>query len=484
MSDKEHHRKRKAEREALREALLETQFELRTLQHGSVLLLISGNDFAGKAEIIHSFYEWLDNRYLNTRAFALPKGVERRMPRLWRYWRTLPPAGELGFYLGSWYHQPLMRLSRGQLSIPRFTTQMQQILRFERLLNDEGITLVKIWLYLGDNEQDSRQRRDLAQRKQTVAMREWGDFSAADYEKVREGARLMTELTSTQGAPWIRVPAADPHERDQRIGQIVLDAMQQRLANPPTSTPVYGWQPAQRDYLAQLDYSLALDKDDYQQQLEHWQGRLRALIQHPRFARRNLLLVFEGSDAAGKGGTIRRITQCLDPRILRVHGTRAPTDEERRMPYLWRFWRRIPAPGNVVVFDRSYYGRVLVERVEGFCDEPDWQRAYGEINDFEQQLSDSGTLIIKFWLAITEDEQLKRFKAREDSPVKRYKLTEEDWRNRKRWPDYVQAMNDMVEHTSTRNAPWHLIPAQNKRYARIQALRILCETLNDALGPT
>ena len=151
------------------------------------------------------------------------------------------------------------------------------------------------------------------------------------------------------------------------------------------------------------------------------------------------------------------------------------------MPYLWRFWRRIPAPGNVVVFDRSYYGRVLVERVEGFCDAPDWQRAYGEINDFEQQLSDSGTLVIKFWLAITEEEQLKRFKAREQSPVKRYKLTDEDWRNRKRWPDYAQAMNDMVEHSSTRHAPWHLIPAENKRYARIQALRIVCETLADAL---
>lgn len=481
MSYKDHHRKRKAEREALREELLEAQFELRTLQHGSVLLLISGNDFAGKAEIIHSFYEWLDNRYLNTRAFALPKGVERRMPRLWRYWRTLPPTGELGFYLGSWYHQPLMRLSRGQLSIPRFTAQMQQILRFERLLNDEGIILVKIWLHLTDDQQGKRQRIDPALLEQTVAMREWGDFSAADYEKVREGARLMTELTSTQGAPWIRVPATDPHERDQRIGQIVLEAMRQRLASEPAPLPVYGWQAAQRDYLGQLDYSLALEKDDYQEQLDTWQTRLRELIQHPRFTRRSLLLVFEGSDAAGKGGTIRRITQCLDPRILRVHGTSAPTDEERRMPYLWRFWRRIPAPGNVVVFDRSYYGRVLVERVEGFCDAPDWQRAYGEINDFEQQLSDSGTLVIKFWLAITEEEQLKRFKAREQSPVKRYKLTDEDWRNRKRWPDYVQAMNDMVEHSSTRHAPWHLIPAENKRYARIQALRIVCETLADAL---
>lgn len=480
-NSKDDSKQRKAEREALREELLETQFELRSLEHGSVLVLISGNDFAGKAEVIHSFYEWLDNRYLNTRAFGMPKGVDKRMPRMWRYWRTLPPAGELGFYLGSWYHQPLMKLSRGQISINRFTAQMQDILHFERLLNDEGIILVKIWLHLTDDERGTRQRVDPSLLKQTVAMREWGDFSAADYEKVREGARLMTELTSTNESPWIRVPATDPHLRDQRIGQIVLEAMRQRINTPPVPRPVYGWQPAQRDYLAQLDYSQKLPKDEYQQQLLHWQNRLRDLMQHPRFARRSLMLVFEGSDAAGKGATIRRITQCLDPRILRVHGTRAPSDEERRMPYLWRFWRRIPAPGNVVVFDRSYYGRVLVERVEGFCAESEWQRAYAEINDFEQQLTENGTLLIKFWLAITEQEQLKRFKEREASPVKRYKLTEEDWRNRKRWPDYVEALNDMVEHTSTRSAPWHLIPAEDKRHARIQTLRILCEALEEAL---
>ena len=216
-------------------------------------------------------------------------------------------------------------------------------------------------------------------------------------------------------------------------------------------------------------------------QLEHYQQLLRELIRHPRFARRSLLLVFEGSDAAGKGGTIRRITQCLDPRLLRVHGTRAPTEEERKQPYLMRFWRRIPAPGHIVVFDRSYYGRVLVERVEGFCNPEQWQRAYGEINDFEHQLKQAGTLVIKFWLAITPQEQLDRFEAREESPLKRYKLTDEDWRNREQWPAYRDAVHDMLEFTDSKESPWHVVSSENKRHGRIQALKIVCETLQKAL---
>lgn len=470
-------KQRKAEREQLREELLEAQFELNRQQKGPVLLLISGNDFAGKAEVIHSFYEWLDNRYLHTRAFGLPQGVVRHMPRLWRYWRTLPPSGELGFYLGSWYHQPLMQLSRGKLSNSRFQSQMQEIRHFEQLLCNSGAAILKIWLHLTDDNQEKRRPPAAALLKQTVAMREWGDFSAADYEKVRAGARLMIELTATERAPWVRVPASDTHQRDMQIGQLVLQAIQRQLQSTPADPAPASWHAATLNRLQQLDYQQSLDKAEYQRQLQYWQTRLRNLMQHPRFARRSLLLVFEGSDAAGKGGSIRRITQCLDPRILRVHGTRAPTDDERRMPYLWRFWRRIPAPGNVVIFDRSYYGRVLVERVEGFCSPADWQRAYTEINDFERQLTDSGTLVIKFLLAISAEEQLKRFEEREKSSVKRFKLTEEDWRNRKRWPDYVEAMNDMLENTSTATAPWYLIASEDKRHARVEIFKILCRQL-------
>ncbi|MEH6686063.1 MAG: polyphosphate:AMP phosphotransferase [Halopseudomonas sabulinigri] len=471
----------KKQRETLCEDLLEAQFELQQANLGPVLLLVSGNDLAGKAELIYTFYEWLDNRYLNTRAFTLPQGIERKMPRLWRYWRSLPPAGTLGFYLGSWYHQPLIQLSRGRMSDSRFKSEMEQVTRFENQLIAEGVTLLKLWLHLDDDHAQHYPPREQQKQYDSLAMREWGEFNTTEYTKVRDAAERMSELTSTAIAPWIRVPSSDPDQRDLHVGKLLLQAMEHRLRDKGLSLDKGDWQPSQIDRLAKLNYDRELKKDAYKRELAHYQEKLRDLARHPDFKKGSLMLVFEGADAAGKGGTIRRITHCLDPRILRVQGTRAPTAEERSQPYLLRFWRHIPAPGKVVVFDRSYYGRVLVERVEGFCSKTRWQQAYAEINDFEAQLHKTGTQVIKFWLAITPEEQLARFEARESTPTKRYKLTDEDWRNRDKWPDYVNAMNDMVENTATEQAPWHIIPSTDKRYARIQALRIVCETLQKRL---
>lgn len=460
----------------LTEALLEAQYELRKSIKGPVLVLISGNDAAGKAEVLYRFYEWLDNRFLVTRAFALPKGLEQRMPHLWRYWVSLPDPDKLGFYLGSWYHQPQMRLVRKEITPEQFEQHMQEIRRFEQLLVNEGVALLKLWLQVPPNTGASG-----TDTEESVAMREWGDFSLADHARLEQVTRQMTALTSTPEAPWIRVPSADPHYRDIQVGQLVLEQIRglrnkrKRQSRPPALPP------APLTVLQQVDYSLRLDKDEYRRQLEHYQTELRSLMRHPACTSRSVLLVFEGTDAAGKGGTIRRITRCLDPRYLRVHGTRAPTRQQRQQPYLLRFWQRVPTPGRVAIFDRSYYGRVLVERVEGLIPTHRWQQAYEEINDFEAQLQAAGTIVVKFWLAITSEEQLKRFKARDNSPLKRYKLTEEDWRNRQQWPHYEQALNDMVAHTSTAEAPWHIIPAENKRYARIEVLKLLCQRLREAL---
>ncbi|MEZ2745166.1 polyphosphate:AMP phosphotransferase [Halopseudomonas bauzanensis] len=468
----------KQQHRQLTEALLEAQYALRKANKGPVLVLISGNDEAGKAEIIYRFYESLDNRYLNTRAFALPQGVEQRMPHLWRYWISLPKPARLGFYLGSWYHQPQIRYCRGELDLATLRAQMEDIARFERLLADEGIALVKLWLQV---ERPAESEAGSASSEQTVAMREWGSFSEADYARVQDSFQLISALTSTDASPWITVSGDDEHERDLRVGRIVLERTQQLLAAGPGKMPTTPWRPAPLTQLQQLDYDRKLDKARYKEQLAHYQARLRELVRQPAFAERSLLLVFEGTDAAGKGGAIRRISQCLDPRYMRVHGTRAPNSEERHQPYLLRFWKRVPLPGQVTIFDRSYYGRVLVERVEGFCTRREWQRAYGEINDFEAQLQAAGTLVVKFWLAITPEEQLQRFQARAESPLKRYKLTDEDWRNRDQWPQYEQALNDMVERTSTATAPWHVIPAEDKRHARIRTLELVCAALQKAL---
>ena len=209
-----------------------------------------------------------------------------------------------------------------------------------------------------------------------------------------------------------------------------------------------------------------------------WNHRL---TRDPRFAKQSVLCVFEGPDAAGKGGAIRRITQAIDARIFRIIPISAPTEEERVQPYLWRFWRHIPRRGRLTIFDRSWYGRVLVERVEGFCSEYDWMRAYGEINDFEEQLTRKHFLVIKFWLHISKDEQLKRFEERQKTPFKRFKISDEDWRNREKWDQYEAAVCDMIDRTSMETSPWTVIEANDKKYARIRVLETLCDRIEAAL---
>ena len=236
-----------------------------------------------------------------------------------------------------------------------------------------------------------------------------------------------------------------------------------------------------RSVLSELNLRHTLSEKDYEEQLAKWQGKLSELVRDPRFKGRSLVCAFEGADAAGKGGAIRRITAAMDARDYQIIPVAAPTEEERAQPYLWRFWRHIPRNGRVAIFDRTWYGRVLVERVEGFCAETDWLRAYTEINDFEHDLADAGVIVAKFWLQISQEEQLKRFKEREKIEFKRFKITEEDWRNREKWDAYQQAICDMVDRTSTGTAPWTLVEANDKGYARVKILRTICERLEAEL---
>jgi polyphosphate kinase 2 (PPK2 family) len=227
--------------------------------------------------------------------------------------------------------------------------------------------------------------------------------------------------------------------------------------------------------------SKKIKKEDYESELEKYQGKLNLLTRHGDFKKLSVVVAFEGNDAAGKGGSIRRITQALDARQFRVFPVAAPTEEERAQPYMWRFWRNIPRKGRFAIFDRSWYGRVLVERVEGYCPRSDWMRAYGEINDFEEQLVRNRTVVVKFWLSITKEEQLKRFKEREKVGFKQFKITDEDWRNRDKWDGYELAVCDMIDRTSTEIAPWTLVEANDKYYARIKVLKTLCDRIEEAL---
>jgi polyphosphate kinase 2 (PPK2 family) len=270
------------------------------------------------------------------------------------------------------------------------------------------------------------------------------------------------------------------------VGKTLLQAIRERLDQKtvkqlpdqisPMPFPLDG-----RDILTALPPAKKISKQKYEKSLEEWQGRLNILTRHPKFGKLSVILVFEGQDAAGKGGAIRRVTGALDARIYQGIPVASPTEEERAQPYLWRFWRHIPRRGHFAIFDRSWYGRVLVERVEGFCSENDWARAYSEINDFELQLARNNTVLVKFWLQIDKEEQLRRFKEREKTSFKRFKITEEDWRNREKWDQYHKAVCDMVDRTSTEIAPWTLVAANNKYAARIEIIKTIVKNIEAAL---
>ncbi|HEY4566035.1 MAG TPA: UDP-galactose-lipid carrier transferase [Savagea sp.] len=235
------------------------------------------------------------------------------------------------------------------------------------------------------------------------------------------------------------------------------------------------------NYLHEVDLSKTLKKKEYKRLLKHYQFELLKLQQAFYMNKIPAVFAFEGWDAAGKGGAIKRVTERLDPRGYRVHPTAAPNIEEKQEHYLQRFWRNMPRAGGIAMFDRSWYGRVLVERVEQFATEDEWQRAYGQINDFEKMLYEEGAVVGKFWFHISKDEQLARFKSREEDPFRRWKLTDEDWRNREKWDDYEDAVNDMFEKTHKKRAPWYIIEGNNKRYARVRTLQVMTKLMKKEL---
>lgn len=479
--DREYHR----EEPKLREALLKAQYDL--LENGSfpVIIIIGGVDGAGKGETVNILNEWMDPRHIITRAFGEMSDEERERPRMWRYWRALPPKARIGILFGAWHTDPIINRVLGRTNGAQLELAIEGIVRFERMLVDEGALILKFWFHLSKKVQKKRLKALEADSKTRwrVTDTDWERFKL--YDKFRNVSENVLRETSTGYAPWIVVEGTDPNYRYLTVGRTLLDALTKRLAGnkPVVNRPAALPEPALdgRTVLSSLDYGKTLAHKAYSRKLEKYQGELNLLTRHKKFRDKSVIIVFEGVDAAGKGSGIRRVTGALDARHYQVTPIAAPTEEERAQPYLWRFWRYLPRKGRVTIFDRSWYGRVLVERVEKFCSEEDWMRAYHEINDFEEQLVEAEAIVTKFWLTITKEEQLKRFREREKTPFKSFKITPEDWRNRKKWNDYERAVCDMIERTSTQLAPWVLVPANDKYSARIEILKTLCERVAEAL---
>jgi polyphosphate:AMP phosphotransferase len=472
----------------LRAELLEAQRQLADSDI-PVFVIISGMEGAGKGEVVNRLNKWLDARGMETNAYWDETDEERERPRYWRFWRTMPPRGSISIMFGAWYMQLLNDRVRDRIDDSELDQRLSRIVALERMLTEDRALILKFWFHLNEDTQRARllelSRDDRSRWKMTPKKSDMPKM----YRKFESVGEHIIRNTDSGFAQWYMIEANDRRYRDMTVGRTLLHAMRAYLDNPPEETKVkQSHAPslpvtasATITILDHVDLDQSINREEYKRELEKLQNRLNRLVWEGYKQKRSCVLVFEGSDAGGKGGAIRRVTNAIDARLYRAIPIAAPTDEERAHHYLWRFWRHIPRAGRLTIYDRSWYGRVLVERVEGFATESEWHRAYQEINDFEEQLVENGTTVLKFWLHISKEEQLKRFKEREQVPYKQHKITDEDWRNREKWDDYAKAVNEMVIRTSTEYAPWKIIAGNDKLFARIEVLKNLCEHLEAGL---
>jgi polyphosphate:AMP phosphotransferase len=461
----------------LRARLLNAQYDVKENGTFPVLIVIAGVEGAGKSETVNQLNAWMDPRHVLTHGFAEPSDEENERPHLWRFWKALPPKGKVGVFFGAWHTDPIVQRVYGEIDAAKFADRVDEIVRLEKMLCDEGVLLLKYWFHVSRKVQKKR-------------LKALGEDAELPYRRFVKVSESFVRRTSTAEAPWIVIPGGDERFRALTFGRHLLAAMRERLDDKPVER-LPDWKnartpplprPADRlNVIRALQLDQPMTKAAYKKHFEKLQLRLGALSRDKRFKHLSVVAAFEGNDAAGKGGAIRRVTSALDARFYRTVPVAAPTEEERAQPYLWRFWRHLPRRGRFLLFDRSWYGRVLVERVEHLARKPDWMRAYGEINEFERSLARHRTVLVKFWLAISKDEQYRRFKRRETIAFKRFKITADDWRNRRKWDAYEEAVCDMVELTSTSAASWTLVEANNKYHARLKVLKTLCDALEAAL---
>jgi AMP-polyphosphate phosphotransferase len=494
-----------------REMMPRLRAELRDLQQIvhemaiPVVILFEGLDASGKGDSIGSLVYPLDPRGFKVFTTKAPNEEEHFRPFLWRFWTRLPARDEFVFLDRSWYRQLLDDRLDGKLHQQDVLVAAAGIREFERQLTDDAVVLIKFWLHI-DKKESARRRASIEAdpyEKWRLSQPEWK--RKLSFQKWMEAAEEMFALTSTANAPWRLVEANDRLFRrvkvfqeviaslrrsveefrktksESKVGSILDDHAEPALDNAIRKAASEVKVDATPSLLDRVDLSQRLERKDYEERLDRLQGRLRSLELECYGQRVSAVIVYEGWDAAGKGGNIKRLTQELDPRGYEVIPIAAPDTTEKSHHYLWRFWKRIPKAGHLAIFDRSWYGRVLVERVEGFADERTWRRAYQEINEFERQLRDSGMVIVKFWLHLSPEEQLRRFLERERITYKRYKITADDWRNRLKWNAYRDAVSEMIERTSTSYAPWTIVEAEDKLWARIKTLSTLVAALEERL---
>lgn len=472
----------KARLEAAKEKLSRQQMQIKD-NRIPVLVLMEGWGTAGKGSTIGQVIQNIDPRFFKVASLDKPSEEEKRKPFLYRYFANIPEAGKFMFLDSGWMDEITKAALYEEISHRAYDLRIDSIRRFERQLTDNGYLVMKFFCHISEEEQKKRIDTLKGSIDTSWRVSSHDKWQNKHYSKCMELYDQYLEATNTPSSPWYVVDAKSKKWAQLQVLETLTEgidiAMQNRKLAVPLLQNVFPLKKMPR--LSDILLDKEIGEMEYKEELDVLQKKLREL--HNRIYRKRVpvIIVYEGWDAAGKGGNIKRITEALDPRGFEVHPIASPQPHEKARHYLWRFWTRLPKTGHIAIFDRSWYGRVMVERLEGFCSENDWKRAYHEINEFEKELHDWGAVIIKFWVQIDKDTQLERFTMRQNTPEKQWKITDEDWRNREKWDGYETAVNEMIQKTSTAYAPWHILESVDKKYARIKALKIVIEQIESKL---
>ena len=449
-----------------------------------VLVLFEGWSAAGKGSIIGKVIKNIDPRFFKVATMSAPSTEEIRRPFLYRYMKQIPEEGKFTFLDSGWLEQTAKEVLEGSMSGEAYEKRTESIRRFERQLTDNGYLVLKFFMEIDKDEQKKRMKKLLDSHDTSWRVSDFDMWQHEHYKKCEKVFDRCLKDTNLPTSPWYIIDAGNRKWAELQVMETLVNNIDVALQNQRHSVPIPQnvFPLVNMPRLSEIELKgKTVEDEKYSQELKKLQVHLGEL--HNRLYRKRIpvIITYEGWDAAGKGGNIKRVAGALDPRGYEVHPIASPEPHEKSRHYLWRFWTRLPKDGHIAIFDRTWYGRVMVERLEGFCSENDWKRAYNEINEFEKELHDWGAVILKFWVQIDKETQLKRFTERQNNPEKQWKITNEDWRNREKWDQYETAVNEMLKKTSTSYAPWHILESVDKKYARIKALKIIIKELEKVL---
>lgn len=475
--------------EELDQRLEEARFKLAARQIAikdkklPVMVVLEGWGAAGKGSVLGRVIRNMDPRFFKVSVMSESTEEERRKPFLYRHFVKIPEAGKFMFFDGSWMDEVTGAYLRGDMKEKQYEERLTSIKRFERQLTDNGYLVMKFFFHIEEKEQKKRLDELLGDKNTKWRVSENDLWQNKNYSKCLEVYDTYIENTNQPAAQWYLIDSKNKKWAELQMLETLIAGIDTAFQNDARAVPVLQnvFPLNNQPKLSEITLDKTVSDEDYRKELKACQKKLCDL--HNELYRKKIpvIITYEGWDAAGKGGNIKRIASALDPRGYEVHPIASPEPHEKARHYLWRFWNRLPKDGHIAIFDRTWYGRVMVERLEGFCSENDWQRAYNEINEFEKELYDWGAVIIKFWVHIDQDMQLERFTLRQNTPEKQWKITDEDWRNREKWDLYEEAVNEMLQKTNTTFAPWFVLESNDKKYARIKALKTIIQEIEKKL---